>query len=344
MKEIVFPLFGTAFVVLVVLPAFALLTKGILILLERDNAGGPLHGLTIRYVLIVGATALPLAWFLSAGLHQAETGQAAAAAVTCLFDHDTAALCFEPGLFALALLAVSAVGAAAVARRLGAPRDSGSSAEGSATAARLERVLGERSTLASLRGRMSVTDEVGFAIGTHGFVRPRVVVGSSFAAGLSDDMLASALGHESEHVLAYDPLRYFVLEWALALNPFGRPLLEPHAVGWRAAREAHCDREAVILGAAPLALADAIVRAARPGPRPAVALGTRDASILKFRVEMLFAFAERAPVRCCHRGPSAFPVALVLLIVTLLLPHGTSTAALDALHSGAESALANLVN
>ncbi len=113
MNEIAFPLFGTAFVTLVVLPSFALLAKCALLLLERDRAGGPLHGLTVRYVLIVGATALPLAWLLSAGLHQAETGRAAALA--CLFDHD-AALCFEPGLFALILLGLISVAAAIVAK------------------------------------------------------------------------------------------------------------------------------------------------------------------------------------------------------------------------------------
>lgn len=33
-------------------------------------------------------------------------------------------------------------------------------------------------------------------------------------------MLASALGHETEHVRALDPLRYLILQLALAVNPF----------------------------------------------------------------------------------------------------------------------------
>ena len=65
-------------------------------------------------------------------------------------------------------------------------------------------------------------------------------------------------------------------------------------------------------------------------------LGASDTAVLKLRVGMLFAFAERAPARCCHQGVSAFPTAIVLLLIALLLPHQTGTAALDALHAGAE--------
>jgi hypothetical protein len=113
-------------------------------------------------------------------------------------------------------------------------------------------------------------------------------------------------------------------------------LLEPHAARWQAAREAHCDREAVIHGAAPLPLADAIVKAARPSAGLRVALGTDDHAILEFRIAMLLAFAERMPAHCCQRGPSALPVALLLLLVALVLPHQTGAAALDVLHAGVE--------
>jgi hypothetical protein len=136
-----------------------------------------------------------------------------------------------------------------------------------------------------------------------------------------------------------DPLRYLVLKLALAVNPVGRFLLEPHARRWYAAREAHCDREAVIQGFPPLSLADAIVRAARPGTFEVVPLGAPDMSVLRLRVGMLLAFAEERPVRCCHPGMSALPAALALLLLALLLPHQTGTGALDALHRGAERAL-----
>jgi Zn-dependent protease with chaperone function len=335
MIEATFPLLGTAFVVLVVLPAFALLAKAGLVMLERDEAGGPLHGLNLRYVLLTGSSALPIAWLLSAGLHQAETGKSALA---CLLDHDTAELCFEPGFFALVLAAAIFASSIGVVRKHRGARASSTDAARTLLR-RVARIIASDPVLAGLHDRVVVTDDDGFALGTHGLLKPRVFIGTAFASRLSDEMLASALGHEAEHVRSLDPLRYLILQLALAVNPFGRFLLEPHAARWHAAREAHCDREAVILGAAPLPLADAIVRAARPGAREAVALGARDTAVLKFRIGMLLAFSERAPARCCHQGPSAFPVAFVLLLIALLLPHQTGTAALDVLHTGAEHAL-----
>jgi Zn-dependent protease with chaperone function len=328
--EVVFPLLGTAFVVLAVLPACALLAKLALWLLERDAAGGPLHGLGLRYLLLTGSSVLPLAWFVSAGLHQAESGRSALA---CLFDHDAMALCFEPGMFAVAVSAF----VLARARSVLAGGAALPICDDARARARIARAL-ERPMLRALSGRVLVTDAAGFALGTQGWFRPRVFVGTAFAAQLTDEMLASAHGHESAHVRMLDPLRYAVLQVALAVNPLGRALLGRHAQRWYAAREAHCDRDAVIRGALPLALADAIVRAARPIPI-AVGLGARDTGMLELRVRMLLAFAERSPARCCRQGSSAFPLGSLLLLLALLLPHQTGTAALDALHIGAEHAL-----
>ena len=334
-EEATFPLLGTAFVVLVVLPAFALLAKAGLVMIERDEIGGPLHGLNLRYVLLTSSSVLPLAWFLSAGLHQAETGKSALA---CLFDHDAAELCFEPGFFALVLVTAILPASFGVFRQHRRPSLSSSDAT-KALLGRVDRIVAMNPALACLRRGVRVTDDNTYALGTHGCVLPRVFIGSAFAHDLSDEMLASALGHEAEHVRALDPLRYLVLQMALAVNPFGRFLLAPHAARWQAVREAHCDREAVIQGAAPLSLADAIVRAARPSAREVVALGANDTGVLKFRIGMLLAFAEHTPARCCHRGLPAFPLALVLLLIALLLPHQAGTAALDVLHTGSEHAL-----
>ena len=340
MTEAAFPLLGAAFVVLVVLPACALVARFLLTWLERDEARGPLHRLHLRYVVLTGSSVLPLAWFLSAGLHQAESGQSELA---CLIDHEAAGLCFEPGFFVLTLAFVVLVALVRAARSSGDARASSSSAA-HALLQRLERVVSARPSLVELTHRLVVTDEEDFALGTQGWLSPRVLVGTTFAARVSDEMLASALAHEREHVLARDPLRYLLLRFALVVNPFGRLLLEPHVARWQAAREAHCDRAAVVAGAAPLALADAIVRAARPAGRPAavqpaVALGARDTAVPKLRVGLLLAFAERAPARCCAPSPSTFPLALTLLFVTLLLPHQAGTLALDVLHTSAERAL-----
>jgi len=335
MSEIAFPFLGTAFVVLVVLPACALIAKALLWTLEHVETRGPLHGLRLRYLVLTGSSLLPLAWLLSAALHQAETGRSV---VSCLFDHDTAALCFEPGLFTALLSALIVWSSVKELRHTRGARPS-SSPNATALQQRMVRIVSTRWELQALAHSIYVTDELDYAIGVQGFLAPHVVVGLAYARGISDEELACALGHEAEHVRARDPLRYLVLSLALAVNPFGRQWLQPHATSWLAAREAHCDREAVIRGAGPLALAQALIRAARPGVCPAAALGARSASLLKLRVEMLMAFEERTPTRCCHREPSSILIVAALFIVAALLPHHAGTAALDALHFGTEHAL-----
>jgi len=335
MTEAVFPLLGTVFVVLVVLPAFALFTKIVLVVVERLEAEGQ-HEHNLRYLLLVGSSLVPIGWFLSAALHQVESGKSALA---CLLDHDASGLCIEPSIFAAllgGLVAMMVVRLVLGHQRV--PRSSSNEAQLLAT--RLEHLLSTRPAMADLRGRLVVTEARDFALGTRGFFRPEVYVGMAFAGRLSDEMLASALGHEREHIRGWDPLRYLVLQVALAVNPLGRGLLESHATRWQASREAHCDREAVVDGAAPLSLADAIVRAARPSSREAVALGARDTAVLEFRVRLLLAFAGKAPARCSHRHSSAVALALAVLLIVLLLPHHTGTAALDALHLGTEQTLA----
>jgi len=333
-NELVFPVVGALLVLTLVLPLFALLAKAGLLLLERDAAGGPLHGFNLRYLLLTGASTLPLAWLVSAALHQAEPG---GTVLACLFDH-ASGFCLEPGGFA-ATLCTGAL--ACSASSLGSRRRVSFSATPRARALleRLEARLAQQPSLGFLSGRVRVTEEPGFALETQGLLRPRIVIGVRYAEALSEEAVISALGHEAEHVRAFDPLRYLVLELALAMNPLGRKLLAPHAFRWLAAREAHCDREAVLQGSSPLALAEAIIHAARPASPRVVALGARDTTLLRFRVSLLVAFAEQRPSRCCHRSHSAFPAVLMLFGLALLLPHETGTAALDALHTGAEHAV-----
>jgi hypothetical protein len=323
---------GVALVVLLVLPACSLVVKAALMLLERSVAGGPLRSLRLRYVLLIASSAVPLAWFFSAALHQIEPGTLARA---CLLDHEAASLCLEPASFAF-LLAASVVLSSARRLRLGHGFTDSPSHAAEQLRARIARLLSARPSLASLRGRVVVTEQPGLDAATVGLLQPRVVVGVSFAAKLTDSMLAAALGHEREHVRALDPLRYLLLELALQVNPFGRWLLARHVARWTEAREAHCDREAVLSGAEPLPLAQALLRAARPEPAFAPALAPHTLAVLKLRVNLLLAFAERRPRRHSTDGQVTIPIAFALLLIAMLLPHQTGTQALDTLHVGIE--------
>lgn len=333
MTEAAFPVLGAAFVVLVVLPAFSLLAKAVLVLLETHAAGGPLRSLRLRYVVITAASAVPLAWFFSAALHQVEPDSLVFA---CLLDHRTASLCLEPASFALLLASGVAIASFVTFRQNLIPEAAALSAVARTTRERLERIIDSDRSLAVLRGRLTVTEQAGFAVGTVGSLRPSVVIGVEFAGALTDPMLHAALCHESEHIQSLDPLRYLLLDLALRVNPFGAWLLDPHVLRWKVAREARCDRQAVLRGADPLLLAQALLHAARPTRPGMPALGPDRFAILKLRVSLLLAFSERRPQRYSDDGQSAIPLALAVLVIAMLLPHQIGTQPLDSLHIGIE--------
>lgn len=324
MRELAFPILGSAIVLVLVLPASALLAKGLLRLSER--AFGPLHGIGVRFAIIVGSSFLPLAWLLSAGIHQAETGRGV---VACLI-HPAEGACAEPALFAALLLSVVALligwRASGARARTGAPLD---------VPPRIARAL-EEPALSSLRGRVIVRDDADAPISTRGILRPRVILRRDLADKLDDGALIAALAHEASHLHAGDSVRYLLVDLALALNPLGRVFLRPELARWIHAREIHCDREAVLRGASPEALAHALVVAARPAS-VAPELGAGNVHALRQRVALLLAYSERAPIACCERSVS-FP-ALVVLAIVILLPHAAGTHALDALHAGSELVL-----
>lgn len=333
MSEATFPVLGAAFVFAVVLPLSALAARLMLSLLER-RVGGSLHGLNARFIVLVGSSMVPVTWFLSAGLHQVEEGSSA---VACLLSHELSSPCLEPGLFA-AMVALVLVACWLKPLRALITHSASASPEAAALSSRLGRLIETRGELQWLTRRILVTDVKGFALATEGLFKPTIVIGTTFASKLDDASLLAAIGHEAEHVRSRDPLRYLLVRLALSANPLGGWLLSAHAARWLRSREAHCDREAVIQGAAPLSLAEAIVQAARPTAH-LVALGAPDATILKFRVGLLCAFAEVPPTRCCQRGLPTFATTLSLLVLPLLLPHQVGAAALDVLHTSAEQSL-----
>lgn len=335
MTEVFFPLLGPLLVVAAVLPACALVAKAALVAIGRLARGDALHTYqALRHAIVVSSSGVPLLWFISAGIHQAETGRAG----VCAGDHGPESLCMDAAYFAAALSVVAAVAALPRLLREGLAARTGASAAANGVQVRVDALIERQPGLAALRGRAHVRDRAPAPMATVGIVAPRVVIRTSFAAALDDDTLAAALVHELSHARGRDPLRYFLASWALSVNPLGRRLLEAELARWVLAREAHCDREAVLAGASAPALAQALVRAARPAGRtPGPALGPANADAVKLRVGLLLAYTERTPGRCCPE-PS-LRLSLVPLLAALAVAHGGSTAALDAVHVASEAAV-----
>lgn len=330
-----FPLLGSLCVVACVLPCAALVAKGASVLLERTSSAKILHGLALRFVVLFAASVAPLWWFVSAALHQSE--RATGSLVCTSRPHASGA---EAALFAALLIGYFIVRTSWVWWRSTRGASASSAPVVVEQRSRIDALVAAQRALPAMRGRLLVVEDATVPIATIGWFRPRVVIAATFAQRLSDSMLLAALAHEFEHVEAWDPLRYAALEVALSLNPIARKLLAPHVARWRAAREAHCDREAVVRGVDPLALAQAIVYAARPASSTVAALGVDRRDVIEFRVELLMAFSERSPSRCCQKRSDSVSLAALVTAVVLFLPHHGDSVALDALHATVERAAA----
>lgn len=338
MNEAVFPLLGPLVVLAVALPATAVVAKLLLAVLERSTSSALHASQGLRQAVLVGSSLVPLLWFGSAALHQAESSRSTA---VCGSGHAPDESCFEAGYFALALTALILAPLLARVWRTRRARPLGD-ADSEAQGARIDELIGRRPSLRALLGRVAVWTNAPAAIATTGLFRPRVVVRTSFAAVLDDDALVAALQHEVAHVQSHDSLHYALTAWSLSLQPFGQRVLGRELTRWIVARETHCDREAVLAGADPRALAHALVVAARgASDLQAVALAGGAIDVVRLRVELLLAYAERMPVHCC-RGSALAPM-LALLGFASLMPHLAGTQALDIVHVVAERTVSMLV-
>ncbi len=332
MNEAAFPLLGPVLVLGLALPLSAVLARLVLLgvrRLERRRSAS-----TVRYWTLVGSSALPVVWFVSASIHQAEPNQPHD---VCAIVHHAERWCAEPALFSLALSLLVALWAL--------PRVASEwriAARGEAPGARLVALLDAHPVLRELRGRVRVSDAAGPALVTVGLFWPRVVVQRNVLDELDDSALVAALAHEAAHVRLRDPLRYLLLWWALALNPLGRWLLGGERTRWLFDRETRCDLHAVEAGACGAALAHALVVAARtPVPAASAGLGSGSLPLIRLRVQLLLAYAG-GPSACALREARlqrAFACGFFLLCALIaLLPHGSGTLPLDLVHEIAEAA------
>ena len=341
MTEAIFPIFGAVIVLLFVLPVSAMLARVVLVAADRFMPPSWFYlQQELRYFSVVMASAAPLLWFASAGLHQAESG---VGSTVCAVEHAAEeALCPEPWLFALALvlygLGFALTRSSSYRTRLVAP----SSRRIVPLEARVNALVSACTELQRLAGRCEVIDGLPIPVAAVGIFTPRIVLNAEFVQQLDDDALVGALHHELEHVRGHDPLRFLIAAWALRVNPWGRVYLHREIARWRLERELHCDKEAVANGADPTAMAHAIVTAARRSERTVAALGDTDGQALKLRVELLLAYEERPPLRSTrYTGLGATVAAAVAWAV---LPHGGRTWALDAIHVVAETTVLALAS
>lgn len=334
MTELFFPVFGAMVVFLVAVPLLTLLSRGVLgaVPIHRNSINR--YGNPWRYALTIGPTLAPVIWLVSATVHQSEEGAPLAA---CVVDHLGAEVCRDVVLFGFVIFSVLGVG---VVRRMRGARISprrGGPPSNPASANRLRSVCTGHLALSPFASRIHVVEQGRAPVCTRGLLRPVVEVEAQILATLSDEELEAVLLHELEHAHARDPLRLFIAQVSLTINPLGR-LLEAEFGRYCFSREAQCDRRAVQLGADPLSLARSIVSVAgvRPAPAFTAALGGHGVSGIRVRVHLLLEYASRWP------GPAAprAPIGLLTLAGALLaiLPHVMGTGPLDALHQSVESA------
>ncbi len=157
---------------------------------------------------------------------------------------------------------------------------------------------------AAWRAALALRFEPGdIVVGTVGLARPRVLVAPRFVRAASAEALAAALEHERVHVRRRDPLRMWLgriaadLQWPL-------PTRKRHAA-WLLSIEVRCDDEAVRAGTSPLALAEALLAAARlqQGYPPAVAGVAGEPSHLEARVRRLLCEAPARHVPASSAAP-----------------------------------------
>ena len=333
MTELFFPVFGAMVVFLVAVPLLTLVTRGILAAVPSPKANIHQHGTPWRYALTIGPTLAPVIWFVSAAVHQSEEGAPLAA---CVVDHLGGEFCRDVVLFGLVLFSILGVGVVRRMKSARAPRCAAPPLPSRFITDRVRSVCIGHLALSPFANRIRVVERGRAPVCTRGLIRPVVELEARVVAQLSDEELEAVLLHELEHAHAGDPLRLFIAQVALTINPLGR-LLEPEFGRYCFAREALCDRRAVQLGADPLSLARSIVAVAatRPAPAYTAALGGHGVGGIRVRVHLLLDYAARWPGPALRRAP----VGLLTLAAVLLaiLPHFMGTGPLDALHHGVES-------
>lgn len=316
MKELLFPILAMSAAFLVLIPLLSLASAGLLSLRRRYARSWASFGDNLNFVLLSAPVVLPLTWLAAGALHQSEPGQSIA---SCLLPHADSDLCSDAALLAMFIpLVFLTVGGWKLWNHR-APLHQLVD-ETSPSYGLLREVQKQVPALLARKIRL-VTDGPA-PVYTAGLFSPCIYLDAHFMEARDAEEIAAALLHEAAHVRGFDPLRFFALRVFLILNP-ARRLLEPELQHWRQAREAACDADAVKLGGDPLALAQAILRAARhPSPHAQEVAGlcgcSRQVQALKLRVNLLASYDDTPPGGI-SRG-SMLPL-FALAILAFAIPH-----------------------
>jgi len=333
--ELSFALAASCVLFGVAVPLTTVATKLLLSWRRRRTPEITSYGSTRGYLYVTAPVLLPCVWMLSAALHQSEPGGALGA---CRDEQLLGSVC--GGALSLALALITIVLVAAMRVPGGTARVLQVSEASRRGQARVD-LLRSDANLCRWTGPIGVVDGSGPAACVRGLFRPRIELSANYVARLDSDMLRAVLLHEVEHALCGDPLRGFVAEVAMRLNPLGS-FLRPEFERWRLAREIACDRHAALLGADRAALADALVRGARFRSGSAVAPGVHSSQsgALELRVRLLLDDSE-LPCACGSRG--GVLRGLLLLLAVALLPHGLGSEPLDSFHFAVDETAADLL-
>ena len=334
MSEFFFPAVGAFSVFFVVIPGLSVLAKLLLWLLPSRRSSLDAHAGPLRLVLILGPVLGPVIWLTSASIHQSEAG---AALAVCVVDHLDEKVCHDVVLFGLTLLLVLATSGLRRAF-IGERRQfsEGSDIDQARGWARLEQICVCDPHLRQIAKRVRFVNQGCAPICTRGWFRPRIEIELQLLGRLDDDELKAALLHESEHARALDPLRFFVAQVTLSVNP-ARVLVGGELARYHFAREALCDRWAVQRGADPLALARSIVAVGMARGNGAVAaLGGVGAQGIALRVQLLINYAEKKPEPTRTTAPLCTGTPLVSLLAAW--PHVAGAGWFDIFHHSIERA------
>lgn len=344
MNEIVFPVVGAVLVFFAVVPLLTMAARSAVALLPATGDRVVAQESPWRFLIVIGPTLGPIIWLISASIHQSEEGTPLAA---CVVDHLGGDLCRDVVLFGFILLAILGYGVLWRACResrvqslehVATREPVALSADRSAASGRVRSICQRNLALAGCVPRIRVVERGLAPACTRGLFRPRVEIETGLVMRLDEDELEATLLHELEHAHAWDPLRFFVANVALFINPLGA-LLSSELARYHFAREALCDRRAVQCGADPLALARSIVSVATPSaraPAAAPALGGHGIGAIRLRVQLLLGYAARWPGPVQRRPPVGVVTTLILLLA--VSPHLMGAGPLDVFHQGIERA------